>query len=316
MGFFSKVWNGAKKIAKTVASGVKKAAVAIKDTAVDLVTNPSKVWNGFTGRTKFEEAEALLKEIEQRYDEANKQYKSDIDDIASKIEQKISKINYHKQNIYNEHFSRFINLGNKIHNISVKGKNFLEYFDDSIIEVKNLGTVRDKSELYQIDFNNLKFTEIALGVLTLGFFTRKKAKQTLLKVQEEESRINEEIEKMKAQTVKARVILESIDNVDEYFTVLIQNYIKLLDRFEYGIKSQVQKNILKGISLENGKLDFKMMPIAHIEEFQALFNLSIVLKQMASMGYLSEDGQIKDEDIKSVENIKIAINNTQLLVAA
>lgn len=315
MGLVSKVWNGAKKIVKSGARGLKKAAVAIKDTVIDIATNPNKVWNSFTGRTKFEEAEALLKEIERRYEKASNQYQEDIDNIASQIEQKVSKINYHKQNIYNEHFSRFINLGNKIHNISIKGENFLEYFDNSIIQVKNLGTVKDKNELYEIDFNNLKFTEIALGVLTLGFFTRKKAKETLLKVQEEESRINEEIEKMKVQTAKAKVILESIDTVDEYFTVLIQNYIKLLDRFEYGIKSQVQKNILKGIALEHGKLDFKMMPIVHIEEFQALFNLSIVLKQMASMGYLSEDGQIKDEDIKSVENIKFVINSTQLLAA-
>ena len=40
-----------------------------------------------------------------------------------------------------------------------------------------------------------------------------------------------------------------------------------------------------------------MMPIVHIQEFQALFNLSIVLYQMASLGYLSDAGEIKDEDM-------------------
>lgn len=304
MGFFSKVWGAAKKIAK-----------AVKDTVVDVVTNPKKVWNAFTGRTTFEQAEALLHEIEDRYDKAKEQYEKEIFEIAQSIENKLSKINYHKKDIYDNHFARFVSIGNKIHNISIKGKNFLEYFDESIIEVKNLDGVRDKKDLYEIDFNNLKFTEIALGVLTFGFSTRKKAKQTLLKVQEEEVRVNEEIEKMQAQTVKAKVILESIDNVDEYFTLLIQNYTKLLDRFEYGIKSQVQKTLLKGISLENGKLDFKMMPIAHIEEFQALFNLSIVLKQMASLGYLSEDGEISDEDIQSVEKIKAIVSSGELIAA-
>lgn len=304
MGFAGKVWNGLKK-------GVKKTVGAV----VDAVKNPSKVWNAVTGRTKFEEAEALLNKIEARYEEAKLEYEKNIKDIAEQIEEKISRINYHKTDIYDNHFKKFTMLGNKLHNVLIDGKHFLEYFDKSITEVKNLDGVRDKNELYEIDFNNLKFTEIALGVLTLGFSTRKKAKQTLLKVQEEEVRVNEEIEKMKAQVVKAEVILESIDNVNEYFTLLIQNYTKLLDRFEYGIKSQVQKNILKGVSLENGKLDFKMMPIAHIEEFQALFNLSIVLKQMASLGYLSEEGEINDDDIKSVENLKNVINNIELIAA-
>ncbi|MGE4444902.1 MAG: DNA repair protein [Candidatus Altimarinota bacterium] len=308
MKFFSKVWNSAKKIEQ-------KATAVIEDTAAYIEESSSKVWKGFTGRAKFEEAEILLENIERSYDEAKKQYEKEITFIAAQIDQKVSKINYHKKDIFDKYFAKFIYLGNRLHNISIQGKNFLEYFDDSIIQVNNLGEVRSKTELYEIDFNNLQFKEIALGVLTLGFSTRKKAKQTFSKVQDEEKRINEEIEKMKAQTVKAKVILESIDNVDEYFTLLIQNYTKLLDRFEYGIKSQVQKNIFKGVLLTEGKLDFKMMPVAHIEEFQALFNLSIVLKQMASLGYLNEEGEINDEDIKSVEKIQKMISSNELIAA-
>lgn len=304
MGTFSKVWNATKKIAN-----------AIGNTIVDVVKNPNKVWNAVTGRTKFEQAEELLKEIEERYSTARLNYDRNILEITNKIEEKVSKINYHKKDIYDNHFTRFVSLGNKLHNISIQGKNFLEYFDDSIIQLKTFNGVRDKSELYMIDFNSLKFTEIALGFLTLGFFTRKKANQTLFKVQEEKDRIDEEIQKMEAQTTKAKVILESIDNVEEYFTVLIQNYSKLLDRFEYGIKSQIQKNILKGNKLDNGKLNFKMIPIAHIEEFQALFNLSIVLKQMTSLGYLTEEGQIDNKDIESFKNVKVLINNSNLLAS-
>lgn len=304
MGWFSKIWNAGKRI-------ISK----IKDTVVDIVTNPSKVWNGLTGRTKFEQAEALLKEIEERYSTSKSDYDEAISEISTKIKEKVSNINYHKKDIYDIHFTKFVSLGNRLHNLSIKGKNFLEYFDDSITQVKTLDGVRSKDELYMIDFNNLKFTEIAFGILTLGFSTRKKANQTLFKVKEEETRINEEIKKMQSQIVKAKVILESIDTVDEYFTILIQNYSKLLDRFEYGIKSQTQKNILKRNFLNNGKIDFKMIPIMHIEEFHALFNLSIVLKQMASLGYLTEEGQINDEDITSLENVKVLISSSNLLVS-
>ena len=136
MGFFSKVWNGVKSIAKSVVN-----------TVVDVVTNPSKVWNGLTGKTKFEEAEVLLKEIEDRYDKAKKKYEKDIATISIQIEEKISKINYYKREIYDNHFARFTSIGNKIHNISINGKNFLEYFDDSITQIKTLDGVRNKDEL-------------------------------------------------------------------------------------------------------------------------------------------------------------------------
>lgn len=312
MGLIDDIVDSCKKTVRKAWAGTKKL---VKDSADYVCTKVSKTWNALTGKDKFKQAEELLNKIEEEYSNAKLNYEKKVLEISSKIEKKIFKINYHKKDIYDNHFTKFVSLGNKLHNISIKGKNFLEYFDDSITQVKILNGVRSKNELYMIDFNNLKFTEIALGFLTLGFFTRKKANQTLFKVQEEEMRINEEIQKMEAQLIKAQVILESIDNVDEYFCILIQNYSRLLDRFEYGIKSQIQKNILKGDKLDNGKLNFKMMPIAHIEEFQALFNLSIVLKQMASLGYLSEDGKINDEDIKSVENIKNLINNSNLLAA-
>ncbi|MDK2063744.1 DNA repair protein [Aliarcobacter butzleri] len=287
----------------------------IEDASNFISDKGSKVFNAVTGKATFLEAEKLYKKIEEEYTRKNNEYKKKISDIGKEIEKKVSNINYHKEDIYLNHFERFKNLGDKLHNVSINGKHFLEYFDDSIIRINNQNEIRSKREIYKIDFNNLKFTEIAFGILTLGFYTRKKAKETLLEVQAEETRVKEDIEKMDTQIVKAQEILDSIDNVSEYFTELIKNYSKILDRFEYGIKSQIQKNILKGNKLDNGKLNFKMMPIAHIEEFQALFNLSIVLHQMSRLGYLSENGKLKDEDIKSFENVKDLIKNNTLFVA-
>lgn len=287
----------------------------IEDASDYISGKGSKVFNTVTGKATFLEAEKLYKKIEEEYTRKNNEYKKKIFVIGKEIEEKVSNINYHKEDIYLNHFERFKRLGDKLHNISINGKHFLEYFDDSIIRINNQNSIRSKGEIYKIDFNNLKFTEIAFAVLTLGFCTRKKAKETLLEVQAEETRVKEDIEKMNTQIIKAQVILNSISNVSEYFTELIKNYSKILDRFEYGIKSQIQKNILKGNKLDNGKLNFKMIPIVHIQEFQALFNLSIVLYQMVSLGYLSEVGEIKDEDIKLLEQVTNLIKNNDLVAA-
>ncbi|MEA2019706.1 MAG: PqqD family protein [Campylobacterota bacterium] len=308
MGFFSKVWNGVKNT-------VKKVAKAVVDTVKDPIGTAKKVWNGITGKSTFDEAEVLIKDIEDRYDKAKFEYEKDVQDILSQLEVKINTINYHKKDVFDNHFDRFKNIGDRLHNINIEGKSFLEYFDDSITEIKVQDGVKARVDLYEIDFNNLSFTDIGFGIITLGFSTRKKAKQTLIKVQEEEVRIDEEIAKMKSQVIKLKVILKSIDNVAEYFEVLIQSYSKLLDRFTYGISSQILKTTVNNKKLENGKLDFKLMPIVHIEEFQALFNLSIVLKQMATMGYLNQDGEIEDTDIEAVNNIKFKVEQLELMAS-
>ncbi|PYE30394.1 hypothetical protein DFP83_1171 [Idiomarina fontislapidosi] len=56
------------------------------------------------------------------------------------------------------------------------------------------------------------------------------------------------------------------------------------------------------------RLDFRLLPNVHIEEFLALFNLSIVLKQMANLGYLSESGEILQADTEKAEKLHKALN--------
>jgi len=279
----------------------------------------AKLWNGVTvtiaGRADFEKAAKLYGLIEKRYNDAKANYENEVNAASEKIEAKINLINYHKTDIYQNHFARFTNLANQVHNLRIDGTSFLEYFDGSILEIKTTSGIRAKMELFKIDFDNLKFKEILLGFLTFGYSMRKLASETLCEVKSEKKRVHEEIQKMKSQISKIKVTLESIENVAEYFSILISNYDKLLSRFEYGIKSQVQKNILKGVELVDGKLDFKLMPIAHIEEFQALFNLSVVLKQMATMGYLTDEGELKKDDLEAVDHIQALVGNTQLLAA-
>ena len=152
-----------------------------------------------------------------------------------------------------------------------------------------------------IDFDQMGFLETAGMILTLGFFSRKKAKESLERVKQERERVFEEIEKMKAQQTKLEVVSESIDNVVTYFEQLIKSYSSLLDRFEFGIQSQRVKQSSDASNVFSLKLDFKLLPIVHLEEFQALFNLSIVLKQMANLGYLNSEGEVIVKDVEASE---------------
>ena len=298
---------------------LRKAKEVVSDGYDYLKEKGSKIIGAVTGKNTFDEAEELRIKIKDRYDKAKFEYDKNIEEISTKLEAKINTINYHKKDIFDNHFNRFKTIGDRLHNINIEGKNFLEYFDDNITKMKKQDGLKDKSELYSkngaIDFNNLTSKQVVLGVFTFGLFTRKAAKKSLDNIEAEEKRINNEITEMESHIKKLKVVEKSIDNVAQYFEVLIQSYSKLLDRFGYGISSQILKANLDNKKLENGKLDFKLMPIAHIEEFQALFNLSIVLKQMATMGYLTEDGKIEDKDIEAVNDIKYKIEQLEILAS-
>lgn len=288
---------------------------AVVDVTIDEVKDgSSKAWNSITGKSSFDKAETLYKEITEQYNEAQHSYEEQSKILLDSLEKTIISINNHKHEIYKNYFSQFTLLANRLHNLSIKGDSLIEYFHRDIYEIKNLHSMRSKNDLFSIDMNDLKVTEIATSILTLGWSMRKKAAETLENVTNEEEIVTEAINKMNAHITKLEQALSALENVEEYFAVLIHNYEKLLRRFRYGISSQIQKNILNNIALENGKLDFKMMPIVHIEEFQALFNLSIILKTMATMGYLDEQGNVNKEDQQSISNIKHLVNK-ELAVA-
>ncbi|GGB03466.1 hypothetical protein [Agarivorans gilvus] len=289
MGWFSR----AKSWASSVCSRVKDAV----SSAVDKVKSAcSKVWNAFTGKHYADEAEAIIAETQLRYDKAKQTYESEVRRISADIEQKVSQINQFKLNIYQQHFARFMKLSRRLHNVVVAGQPFEELFDDKILEIKTQTGVRAKSEIMLIDFNQMGLLDTLGMVLTLGIFSRKKAKESLQRAKDEQRRVNEEISKMQAQPRQLQVVAESIDNVCDYFSELVNSYSQLLDRFEYGIQTQRMQQLANNSDVFAHKLDFKLLPVAHLEEFRALFNLSIVLKQMANLGYLSESGEFIDAD--------------------
>ncbi|MCL1049385.1 DNA repair protein [Shewanella abyssi] len=292
MGLFS--WAASK--CRSIKNAVSNVIDKVKETV-------SKVWNAFTGKYYTDEAEAIYDEINEKYKKSKIEYEDAVKIMGENIESKISHLNNFKSDIYQNHFKRFITIASRLHNVTVQGVPFAELFDDSILEIKNETGVSHKQDLFLIDFNKMGFLDTAGMILTLGFFSRKKAKESLEKVKQEQIRVNAEIEAMKSQQKKLAVIAESIDNVVEYFEQLIANYEALLARFEFGIQTQRFKKMSQADNVFELKLNFKHMPIVHIEEFQALFNLSIVLKQMATLGYLNAAGELIEDDKKAAVSL-------------
>jgi hypothetical protein len=296
MSILGRVGSWCSRVYRNVKNTVSSAVDTVKAAC-------SKVWNAFTGKHYADEAEAIIAETEKRYENAKQLYEHEVAQISEGIEEKISKINRQKQDIYSVHFKRFMSISRRLHNVSVKGQPFEELFDDSILEIKNRNGVRAKSEIMLIDFNKMSLLDTLGMVFTLGLFSRKAAKESLERAKQEQGRITEEIVKLESQQKQLKVIEESIDNVVFYFDELVANYSSLLNRFEYGIQTQRMHQMAINSDVFAHKLDFKLLPVVHLEEFRALFNLSIVLKQMSNLGYLSDSGEFIEKDSSQAATI-------------
>lgn len=301
---------------------VKDYAVDCYDTIKEKVSDGydavksgcTRMWNGVTGKNNYRKAEEVFDTC-KKHEAAIAKYKEEIESLGRDLESKIAKINDAKNTIYKNHFIRFKSLADRLHNLNINGQRFIEFFDESIISSPYTTNVKNKANYFKIDFNNLSFKTKCFGILTFGYTTRKAAKETLEEVTSLEVVLREDVSKIKAQLSKVRKIIKSISEIENYFDVIIDSYAKLLDRFEYGIKTQTYKTVLDEQINIKGKLNFKEMPIVHIEEFQALFNLSIILKKMSSLGYLGEAGELIEHDIKTHNNLKLLVNQYELVAA-
>ena len=309
-----RMWAAAKSVCRKASSAVKscagKVVASVKKGVEKVKRGCAKVLGAVTGKKYFDEAEGRYRALVTRYEEANSHYRYQLEQKTNTIKGGLEKINGWKVQAFNDLFPKFIQVANRLHNVEVNGKHFEEYLADDVFEYKTDTGIQKKEELFEIDFNNISFKQAVFSILTLGAYSRRKAQQSLQQVKDEEQRVSEEIAKQNAQLQKVDQIISSIANVVEYFDRLISNYKKLLKRFEFGVNSQ---RFLQARASEFDKLDLKLMPIKHIEDFHALFNLSVVLKAMSTMGYISESGELVNDDLDKVITLS---KHTDIALAA
>jgi DNA repair exonuclease SbcCD ATPase subunit len=309
-----RMWNAVKSGASAIKDVACKAKDAVVDTAKKVKdkvkSGASKVMSSISGKKHFDEAEQRYNALITRYEDAKSRYRSELEEKTSVIQSDLERINGWKSQVFKELFPKFIQVANRLHHVEINGKHFEEFLANDVLDYKEHAGVQAKQELFEIDFNNMSFKQAALSIITLGFYSRKKAKQSLQQVIDEEKRVEEEIAKQVAQLEKIDQVVSSISNVVEYFASLINGYEKLLKRFEFGVNSQ---RFLQARNTNFEKLDFRLMPIKHIEDFQALFNLSVVMKTMSTMGYLSESGELISNDL---DKTNVMASHTVSLLAA
>lgn len=280
----SKIVSGVKKAGSAVVSGAKKVGSAIKQGATNM-------WNKFSGKDTFKEAEELYDQISEKYNKRRRKFDEDMEALTTSIEKHVERINKSKEKIKTDLFVRMATNMEKIHDISVSKDFTIEAYKEAVL---SFDSIRTKDQLYKIDFNKHKFKTSVQAIFTLGFYTRKKTKETLYAVQEEEAKINTEIAKMDAETKKLEAIDKSLENVDFYFESLINTYEKLLVRLDNNVNYLYVRCLSFAHKLVHKEMSIRRLPKMQQKEVEAIITASKILKAMT-------DAQIVDvEDSNEV----------------
>jgi hypothetical protein len=284
MGLWGAFKSACSSVASAVKSGVSKVVETGKKAASYVKEKVTGAWNKFTGKDKFEEAERLYEEITRRYNERRKQFDDDVDTITNQIEEHVNKINGYKSRIKTELFVEMATNLEKIKDIKISKDFSIEEYKAAAL---SFDSVRTKSQLYKIDFNKHKFKTTVQAIFTLGFYTRKKANETLHAVQEEEGKVNTEIEKMNTETKRLKAIETSLKNVEFYFESLINIYEQLLVRLDNSVHSLYLRCMQFAHKLVHSEMSLKRLPVIQQKEVEAIITASKILKAMTDAQILS-----------------------------
>ena len=277
MGFWGWLGGKVKSACRKVASGLKEAKDWIKEKATN-------VWNKFTGKKDFEEAEKLYEKISEKYNHRRKNFETDVENYTKSIERYVDAINKYKVRIKKELLPQMAEKLKRLIDSKVSKEFSFEEF-----EIKGLtfDELRAKEKLYKIDFKKHPIKSNALAVLTLGFYTRKKAKETLYAVQEEEKKIDCEIAKMDAETKRLEAIDASLSNVSRYFEGLIELYENMLTRADNAVNFLFVRCMRLEQKIVKEQMTMKHLSKIQQTEIKVLYSASLILKTMADMTIVS-----------------------------
>ena len=270
-------------------------------------------WGTVTGKKKAEQAKEKFAELEREFKNRSQAYRKFVEFKTSEITQQIQAINELKMQTFSGAFPEFLKVANRLHNVSIRGKPLLDAVGIPEKMIHTPEAVRAKKDILTIDFDDLSTKQKVVGVLTLGFSSRKAAKESLKRAEDEEQRLKEEYAKMEATQSKLEHTLTALEQIAHYYRSILELYGKTVQRLSHGIAAQQVAHIAFSGQFA-GKVDFRTLPIRQLEDFMALYNMTVLLKEMASRQYVSMPTEAQPEldiDEKDLDLIELAQANPQ-----
>ena len=295
------VWGGLKTVAKKCCDGVKHVAGNICEGVRKVGHCVAKVWKKFSGQDVAEEAERRLTALENETRRRQSEFNLFMEARAKEINASLSSINACRRKLNEELFPQFCTLAGNFRNWSVADVGI-----ERCVALKGgCGSVRSRDELMKIDFRNHPIAANALAVLTLGFFTRKRAKESLNQVKEEEVRMKAEFEKLEAEKTRVSCVLKALRQVERQFNGCLDIYSRVLDEVEYSVDLLRTGRCILGGEPATGQFDVEFLPERHQLSLKAADEITRIVFAIGARKYVSDKSkrmELVDKDVMDIGN--------------
>lgn len=237
------------------------------------------IWsiNAFTGRGDFQKAKRMYEELQTHYSKKKDEYKRKTNELFDKINLHIQSINESKIDIKLNLFPRFAKKIQRIKKVVISDIFIKESFLYSTFTADG---IKNREDLFLIDFDNNPIKLNLQALLSLGFKTRSKAEESLYKVGEEEKRLKEESGKMDAEIARLCCIQKATEQTADYFNSLIDLYSVLMNRLDNSIHFLLISQALNGNFSHYSKMTIDKLPLVQQKEIKVMFSISLIMKKM------------------------------------
>lgn len=300
MGFFSwigskveKVKEKASRVVNTVKEKAYEVGRAVKEKA-------SNMWGTISGKKIAEEAKAMYRKARELYEGEKLRYEKEVEIKTKAINEKIEKINAYKQKAFTKYVKEYIDIASKITSFNLESEATLEKeFKLATRELK----MKSESSVMKIDFDRNRFKANLMAVFTLGFKTRKLAKESLEEANKVRVSVNQEIAEMNGELKRLEMINKAIGNVVVYLEGIMEVMDKLLPKLNNSFKTLRNLHLIFSYSIVKGKLDHNKLPKVQLAYFEAASNFSKILIELSKKKYINENYTVIQEDINEAEKI-------------
>lgn len=296
-GFVKKVCNGAKAVASNIVDGAKKVGNYVGDKIEkgknyivekvrEIKTKVSNTAAKWSGKEEADKAKALYEKIEKRYNEAQNQYEASVDKYSERIKEHVYNINFYKERIKSELLPEFTRAIQKFCDFALPASLQEEEYEVKSLKVDD---IKSKKDLISIDWDEHYWKNTLKAFFSLGFLTRKEAHESMLRVQDEEKKVEENIAKMKAEKKRLECIDKALGNVEYYFQKVIEYYEIMLVRIDNAINTLYVRCLTKMHSFVHQEMSLRRLSRMQQKELEAAVTASVCLKEMMNVQVLVTD---------------------------
>lgn len=234
----------------------------------------------FTGKKDYDRATEKLDKTRNKYEKKQKEYEKEAGEIIETIGERVSAINNIKVNIHLGLMADLVEILSFLKDIEIPKELQEEAYKEQCKHLNDFVEIKSKGSLFQIDFDGHKVKTTFQAIFTLGFYTRKKAKETYYKVEEEEAAVKDAIKQMNGEIEKMKAALKSAENIEHYFREMARIFAKMLQYVNHAMNYVGYTAMRLSKTLKKGSISVAVLPKRQQQELEATITLAKTMSKL------------------------------------